>query len=215
MVRVWVKGVLFAALLTLTQSGSIAQTSQCSQSDPDRLTNFNIRIYVTSPILRNGGSVQDEAVGGAEVKLSGQGIEVVGLTDASGSCIFDNLDPGEYSITAKRAHGQLIAQVHRFFKPVLPQFNFAVARLSLREEPECPYRVGEPTVKCLDSAIKQFVGDDAVDCGKGYITLRSAVKPITKCVHKSLAIRCRTSPALSTVGTFFRFALCLTNRIGL
>jgi hypothetical protein len=180
----WVKGVLFAMLLALSQSRSIAQTPGGSQPAPDRLTAPSIHVHVTSWIGRRN---HYEDVVGAEIELSGQGIDVVGSTDANGSCVFDNVAPGEYSITAKRVHGEVMTQVKRpFLKSDLPGLNSAGLSLSLREEADCPYRLGETTVKCLDSAIKQLVGDDAVDCGTGYVTRRSAVKGITKCVHKNL-----------------------------
>ena len=67
-----------------------------SQPAPDRLTPLSIHVQVTNWIGRRN---HYEDVVGAEVKLSGQGIAVVGSTDANGSCVFDNVAPGEYSIT--------------------------------------------------------------------------------------------------------------------
>ena len=82
------------------------------------------------------------------------------------------------------AHGFLSSEAKFNFKPGM----YAV-RLSFRNTPYSPYRDGETSVKCLESAIKQFVGDDFVDCGKGYVTVRSIVRPITHCVHKNLKRR--------------------------
>lgn len=172
----WAKPVLFATLLLLPRSVCIAQIPQASQPAADaraHLDQFSIRVEVTT--------WKGKVVAGVKVRLSGQSSEIVGLTDANGHYTFDNLSPGEYSILAERADGYTSNHVKRKFGPG----SWAVL-LSFPEIPSCPYRDGESTVKCLDAAIKQFVGGDAVDCGKGYIYVSSVVKPITKCVHKNL-----------------------------
>lgn len=181
---VWtkVKGILLLALLMEPWSATMGQ-SQNALRLPDAFGRpGQVRIEV---IVRNW---QDRAVMAAKVRLTGQSMETTGLTDADGRYTFDDLAPGEYSIVAEGTDGLPSNQSKLNFTP-----GAYGVLLSFPNRPVCPYHYGETTVKCFDAAQKQFVGDDAVDCGKGYVYVSkdlhwilSAVKPITKCVHKNL-----------------------------
>jgi hypothetical protein len=174
---VWtkVKGVLLLVLLVQPWSATMGQ-SQNALRLPDVFARpGRVRIYVT---VRNW---QDQAVMAAKVRLKSQSMETAGSTDADGRYTFDDLAPGEYSIVGEGTDGLPSNQSKLNFTP-----GAYGVHLSFPNRPVCPYHYGETTVKCLDAAQKQFVGDDAVDCGKGYVSLPSSVKPITKCVHKNL-----------------------------
>jgi hypothetical protein len=117
-----------------------------------------VRIYVT---VRNW---QDQAVMAAKVRLKGQSMETAGSTDADGRYTFDDLAPGEYSIVGEGTDGLPSNQSKLNFTPGAYGVHLSFPNRPVC--PVCPYHYGETTVKCLDAAQKQFVGDDAVDCGK-------------------------------------------------
>jgi hypothetical protein len=134
--------------------------------------------------VRIGVSVSNwegSAVASVNLRLEGQSIETAGSTDADGRYTFDDLAPGEYSIVAEGTDGLFSNRAKRSLAA-----GVYGAHLSFPNRPVCLEHYGETTVKCLDIAIKQFAADGVVDCGKGYVSLRSIVKPITKCVHKNL-----------------------------
>lgn len=170
-----VKGILLLALLVQPWSAIIGQP-QTAVRLPDVFARpGRVKIAVS---VRNW---QDQAVVGVKVRLKDQSMEAAGSTDADGRYTFDDLAPDEYSIVSEGTDGLLSNQSKRNFTP-----GAYLVRLSFPNRPVCPYRYGETTVKCLDVALKQFVEDNAVDCGRGYVTLPSSVKLITKCVHRNL-----------------------------